>query len=125
VSHDKTSPDPAKGRGSRLIRLTGWFLALCYGVGAPLGAILELRGQVFSQRFELPPALILVVCGVQLACAAVILLPRFAPWAAAALTVTTVGAIGAHFRIGSPVTALPAVFFTVLQVWYGIASRRR
>jgi cytochrome bd-type quinol oxidase subunit 2 len=125
MSDDMTSHDPAKGRASRLTRFTGWFLALCYGVGAPIGAILELGGHVFSQRFDFPPALILVVCGVQLACAAVILLPRFAPWAAAALTVTTVGAIGAHLRIGSPVTALPAIFFTVLQVWYGIASRRR
>jgi hypothetical protein len=86
--------------------------------------MLELRGHVLSQRFDLPPALILAVCGLQLACAAGVLVPRFAPWAAALLSATSLGAIGAHIRIGSPVTALPAVLFTVLQVWYGLASRR-
>jgi hypothetical protein len=44
---------------------------------------------------------------------------------ATVLTVTTLGAIGAHLRIASPQTAVAAVVFTVAQVWFGLKSRQR
>jgi hypothetical protein len=90
-----------------------------------VAALLEIRGHVFSDRFDYPSAFILAVCAIQLACAAVILIPRFAVWAAAVLSVTTVGAIASHIRIGSPDRAVPALLFTLLQLWYGIASTKR
>jgi hypothetical protein len=80
---------------------------------------------VLSHRFDLPPLLILSVCTLQSVGAIAVLLPRLAPWAAAALTVTTVGAVASHLRIGSPLTALPALFFMVVQIWFGFASRKR
>ena len=110
---------------SRLTRLAGWFLALAYGLGAPLTAVLEVRRHALSDRFGYSSAFILAVCAIQLACAVVILIPRFAFWAAAVLSVTTVGAIASHIRIGSPQTAVAAILFTALQLWYGIASRER
>jgi hypothetical protein len=110
--------------GSKWVRRTAVFLAVAYGVGAPVSAVLELRSALLSQRFLVPPALIYTTCAVQLACAAAILSRRYARGAAAVLTVTTLGATGAHLKIGSPLTALPAVAFTVLQVWFVFASPR-
>jgi hypothetical protein len=110
--------------GSKWVWRTAVFLAVAYGVGAPVSAVLELRSALFSQRFLVPPALLYATCVIQLACAAVVLSRRYARAAAAVLTVTTLGAAGAHLRIGSPLTALPAVAFTVLQVWFGFASPR-
>jgi DoxX-like family len=111
-------------RRAGIIRWAGWCLAVSYGVGAPVTAILELGSHLLSRKFDYPPALILLVCGIQLACAAVILVPSLAPWAAAALTVTTLGAVASHIRIGSPATAVPAALFTALQLWYGLKMRR-
>jgi Protein of Unknown function (DUF2784)/DoxX-like family len=112
-------------RPARRVRAAAWFLAICYGVGAPLTAVLELRSHLLSQRFGLPPSLILGVSALQLACAVAIPVRPLAPWAAAGLTLTTLGAIGSHLRIGSPLTALPALVFTIGQVWFGFASLRR
>jgi cytochrome bd-type quinol oxidase subunit 2 len=109
---------------ARWLRRTAWFLALSYGIGAPLAAVLEVRRHVLSQRFDYPPALILGVCVLQLGCAFAVFGRRLAPWAAAALTLTTLGAIVSHIRIGSPWTALPAVFFTIVQVWFGVVSQK-
>jgi uncharacterized glyoxalase superfamily protein PhnB len=83
------------------------------------------RAHFLSHRFGYSPAFILAVCGLQFACAAVILVPRWAVWAAVALSVTAVGAAASHILIGSPLTALPAVLYTMLQTWYGITSWRR
>jgi len=99
------------------------FLAVSYGIGAPWTALLEVRGALFSKRFDVPPALIELTCAVQMLAALGLFSRRFAPWAAAALTVITLGAIAAHFRIGSPATALPAVLYTAVQVWLGLESR--
>jgi hypothetical protein len=43
--------------------------------------------------------------------------------ATAALTVVTLGAIASHLRIESPSTALPALAYTLVQVWVGLESR--
>jgi len=119
-----TGNDSADRPGTaRWVRRAAWFLAVCYGIGAPVAAAFELRGQGLSQRFGLPPLLILGVSVLQLACAVAVLVPRLAPWAAAALTLTTLGAIGSHLHIGSPLPALPALLFTIVQIWFGLASR--
>lgn len=99
------------------------FLAASYGIGAPWTALLEVRGAIFSERFDVPPPLIELTCVVQVVAAVGLFSRRFAPWAAAALTVITLGAIAAHFRIGSPATALPALVYTAVQVWLGLESR--
>jgi len=96
-----------------------------YGIGAPLSAVLEYRSHLFSQRFALPPGLVYVTFAVQLCCSIGVLVPRFASWAAAVLTVTTLGAIASHVWIGSPFTAVPAVFYTAVQVWFGLEERAR
>ncbi len=112
-------------RRNRGLRVAEWFLAASYGIGAPVAAVLEYRAHALSQRFDYPPELIYLTCAVQLACAAAVLVRPLTPWAAAALTVTTVGAIASHLKIGSPLTAVPALLFTILQVWVGFASRAR
>lgn len=103
--------------------LAAWFLALSYGIGAPLTAFLEYRSHTLSERFDYPPELIYVTCVVQVVATLGVLVRRFAPWAAAALTVITLGAIVSHLRIGSPVTTLPALFYTAVQIWFGLESR--
>jgi len=92
-------------------------------VGAAVVAFLEYNGQTLSERFDFPPELIYATCIVQLFCAVGLLLPRFASWAAALLTVISLGAVASHFRIGSPLTALPAFAYTVVQVWFIAANR--
>lgn len=119
------SEPPSTTRGARWLHVTAWFLAITYGVGAVVTGFLELDRQLFSERFGYPPALIFAVCAVQLVCALAVLNRRLAPLAAAGLTVTTLGAVASHVRIGSPWTALPAAFFTVVQVWFGLASRQQ
>lgn len=51
-----------------------------------------------------------------------VLIRPLARWAVAGLIVVTVEAIGAHLRIGSPVTTITAVLYTVAQVSFGINS---
>jgi len=108
----------------RWVRVAAGFLALSYAIGAPLTAYIEYTGHVLSVRFGLPPALVYLTCAVQLLASIGVLVRSLAPWAAAALTVITVGAIASHLKIGSPLTALPAVVYTVIQVWFGLRSRR-
>ena len=107
----------------RWVRVAAGFLSISYAIGAPLTAYAEYSSHALSQRFGYPPALIYLTCAVQLVCSVGVLVRALAPWAAAALTVITLGAIASHFRIESPVTALPAVVYTAIQVWYGLESR--
>jgi hypothetical protein len=123
-------PD-VRQRGSRLsvftqgrsLQIASWFLAISYGLGAPVTAIAELRSGALSERFGLPPELIYLTCAVQLASAPSVLLRVLSPWAALGLTVVTVGAIGVHLNTESPIRAIPAVLYTGLQIWFGIRSR--
>lgn len=106
------------------VRIVAGFLAVSYAVGAPMAIFFELRDQALSQRFGYPSELILLTCAVQIAGAIGVLVRRLAPWAAAALTLITLGAIVSHLRVGhSPQAAVPALFYTVLQVWLGLRSR--
>ena len=99
------------------------FLAISYGFGAPIAAFLEYKDHLLSIRFNYSPELIYITCAVQVICAIGVLIRPFAKWAAAGLTVTTIGAIYSHFRINSPVTAIPALIYTALQIWLGIRVR--
>ncbi len=109
----------------RSVRVAAWFLALSYGLGGPVAVFLEFRSHTLSERFDLPPALIYLTCTVQLVCSIGVLVRPFALWAAAALTVITLGAVASHVRIGSPATAVAAVVYTAVQVWFGLMSRAR
>ena len=112
---------PARDRAVNMAR---WVLVVSYGLGAPAVAMLEVTRHVLSHRFGYPPALVYVTCAVQFLCAVALLLRRFVPQAAGILTVTTLGAAYSHVRIGSPMTAIPALLYTALQVWVGVGSRR-
>ena len=105
-------------------RLVAWILAISYLVGAPLAAFLEFSGQLMSERFGLPPLLIYLTCVAQVVLAVGILRPRFAVWSAALLTVLAMGAVVSHLRIGSPLTALPALAYTAVQLWFITTTRR-
>ena len=111
--------------GERWVRVAAWFLAISYGLAAPVTAFFEYRSHTLSERFDLPPSLIYLTCAVQVVCAIGVLVRPFAHWAAAVLTVTTLGAIASHLRIGSPTTAVAAVVYTAIQVWVGLESRSR
>jgi hypothetical protein len=106
----------------RSLAIAAWVLAVSYGVGAPVTALAEWRGQVLSDRFDLPAELIYLTCAIQIVCTPAVLVRPFAPWAALALTAVTLGAIGAHLSIGSPLTAITAVVYTAVQAWFGIRS---
>lgn len=108
---------------NRLIRVAMWFLAVSYGIGGPLTAVLEFQKDLISERFDLPPLLIYLTCVAQTVCAILVFMPRLALWATGTLTVITIGAIGSHIRIGSPETAVTAVIYTAVQVWFGLKVR--
>lgn len=110
----------ARDRWSRVV---AWFLAISYGIGGPLMAFVEHESHLFSQRFDLPPEVIYLTCVVQFACAIGVLVRPFAAWAAAGLTVMTLGAIALHLRMHSPATAMPALLYTVVQVWFWYRTR--
>ncbi len=115
---------PPGGR-ERWVSRTGWLLAISYGVGAPLTAVIEYRGHAISQRFDIPVELVYATSLLQFGCALAVLVRPIASLAAAALTATTLGAIGLHLKSGSPMTAWPAVLFTAIQTWFGLACRHR
>ncbi len=108
---------------ARLLRFTGLFLAISYGLAAPLTAWAEFAGSALSERFGYPAAFIYLVCAVQVVCALGVLRRSLAPLAAAVLTVITLGALVSHLMIGSPLTSLPAIAYSAIQVWFGLASR--
>jgi hypothetical protein len=107
---------------NRVTVIAAWFLAVSYGIGAPVTMLLEYRNALFSERFDVPPELLYLTGGVQLLCAALVLLPRVRFGAAAALSVITFGAMFAHLRIGSPLTAIPALIYTAVQIWLAVAA---
>lgn len=105
-------------------RLLGVILAVSYGIGSVAAAVLEYQQHFFSERFDIPSGLMYASFVVQAFCAAGVLVPKYARLAALCLTVTTVGAIIAHFRIGSPATSVTAFVFTGLQLWFWYLSDR-
>lgn len=118
--------DKATNSGAeRWQRVAGWFLTLSYALGSPAYAIVEARTRLFSERFDYPPEFLYLVAATQFMCALVLFKRSLAPWSSAILTVLALGAVYSHFRIGSPVTSLPAVGYTLLQVWYGIRIYRQ
>lgn len=106
-------------------RIVGCFLVISYAVGSPAFAIVEARTGLLSQRFDYSPEFLYLVSGVQFLCSFTLFVRSVAPWSTAVLTVISVGAIVSHLKINSPVTSLPALVYTVLQVWYGLRVYRQ
>lgn len=113
------SDDSSKPRDGKWRRFVGLFLVIAYGIGSPVFALVEFRSGLFSQRFDYSPEFLYLVSGAQFICALLLFSRRFALWSLALLTVLSLGAIYSHFRIHSPLTALPSLVFTALQIWYG------
>ena len=120
-----TNQAPASAKIDKWQRITGWFLTLSYAVGSPAFAIVEARTGVISQRFDYAPEFLYLVAGAQFCCSLVLFRPVLAPWSIVVLTVLSIGAVASHFRIDSPITSLPAVGYTVLQIWYGARVYRQ
>ena len=112
-----TSGIQLKISSHRWVNFAGWFLVVTYGIGAVVFALLEYSGHVMSARFDYPPLFIYLVSAAQLVCAVALLFPRWILTALAVFTVLSLGAVASHFRIGSPITSLPAAAYTVIQVW--------
>lgn len=104
--------------------VAGWFLLLSYFVGSPVFAIVEAKTGLFSERFKYPSEFLHLVSGTQFICSLVLFVRALAPWSAMVLTVITVGAVLSHLRIDSAVTALPALAYSAIQIWYGIRVNR-
>ena len=106
------------------IRGIAVFLSLSYAIGAPYTMVLEYGDQLLSQRFGYPQEFIYFICIIQFFCAIGILIWPLARWSATILSVITLGAIYSHFQIESLATAIPALFYTVLQIWVGLKSQK-
>jgi hypothetical protein len=110
---------------SRWTKSVALLLAASYGIGSPIVVVLEYRGALLSDRFDLPPSLIYLTSFVQIACVPFLFSSRHAAKAAALLSILTLGAVFSHLRMESPVTAIPAVLFTGLQLWFAFELRGR
>ena len=111
-------------RADKYELFVGWFLFLSYFIGAPVFAIVEARTGLFSGRFDYPPEFLYLVSATQFLCSLVLFKRALAPWSTGLLTAITVGAVISHLRIGSAATALPALIYTAIQIWYGIRMKR-
>ncbi len=111
------------GGSNFAVRIIIIFLALTYAIGAPFTMFLEYRDQLLSQRFEYSSLFIYSICIIQFLCAIGIIIRPFTRWSAIILTVITLGAIYSHLQIESPATAIPALLYTVLQVWVIVKSK--
>jgi hypothetical protein len=116
---------PEEARVSRWQLATGWFLFLSYAIGSPVFAIVEAMTGLFSARFNYPPEFLYLVSGAQFVCSLVLFMRPLAPWSVMVLTIITLGAVISHLRIDSAVTALPALMYTVIQIWYGLRMYRQ
>ena len=112
-----TSGIQLKISSDRWANLAGWFLVVTYGLGALVFALLEYFGQVMSARFDYPPLFIYLVSLIQVLCSVALLFPRWVLLSLAVFTILSLGAVASHFRIGSPITSLPAAAYTVIQIW--------
>ena len=93
---------------NRRHRIVAIILAVSYGFGSLITAFFEYREAFFSQRFDLPSELLYATFAIQFLCSIGVLSKQYAQWSAFCLTVTTIGAIYAHFRIDSPITSIAA-----------------
>jgi len=99
--------------------VAGWFLLLSYAIGSPAFAIVEAKTGIFSERFSYPSVFLYFISATQFVCALALFVRVIAPWSTAILSVITLGAVFSHLRIDSAITALPALLYTVIQIWYG------
>lgn len=106
-------------------RVVGWFLLLSYAIGSPVFALVEARTGVFSERFHYPSEFLYLVSGTQFICSLVLFRSALAPWSTVVLTIITIGAAVSHLKINSAATALPALMYTAIQVWYGFRMHRQ
>ncbi|MDX1554623.1 MAG: hypothetical protein R3212_01210 [Xanthomonadales bacterium] len=109
---------------SRIESYARWFLAVAYGLGSLAFASAEALTGIFSARFDYTPEFLYFVSAVQFGCAVLLARNKAVLPALFALTVMSLGAVFSHFRIGSPLTSVPSLGFTALQVWYGLRVLR-
>jgi len=122
MKNDHSNDDSGKknNRSNLTIRIITIFLSLSYGIGAPFTMFLEYSDHLLSQRFGYYSLFIYLICIVQFLCAIGILIRPYTRRSAYILSIITLGAIYSHFQIESPVTAIPALIYTVLQIWVGL-----
>lgn len=110
---------------ARPARAIAWFLFLSYVIGAPAYLVMEFHSDLFSQRFGYSSEFIYLMGLAQVVCALLLFgSRRMVLLGLAVLTILSIGAIGSHIRIGSPLTGLPAVVYTALQVWLIVSTSR-
>ncbi len=79
---------------------------------------------LFSERFGYLPEFLYLVSITQFVCALLLFVRFLAHSSSGILTVLSLGAGVSHLKINSPVTALPALGYTAIQIWYGVTVNR-
>jgi hypothetical protein len=102
------------------LQVVYWFLFLSYVLVSPAMIVVEYREHFVSERFGYVPEFIYLVAAVQVLCALLLLSRALAIWSLVILTVLSAGAVWSHISIASPLTGLPALAYTALQIWLGI-----
>lgn len=109
----------------KLQRAAFWFLVISYSIGSPAFGIIEAQTGLLSERFGYPSTFLYLVSATQFVCALLLFNRRAELWSIAILTILAAGAVVSHFRIGSPLTSLPALAYVGIQIWYGLKILRQ
>lgn len=118
------NPADNSSNTGRWQRVAGWFLMLSYLAGSTVYALIEANTGLFSERLGYSSEFLYAVAATQVISALFLRSPRWAPWSCAILSVLSLGAVYSHLRIDSPLTAIPAVAYTLIQAWYGFRVAR-
>jgi len=107
------------------LRVVYWLLFFSYLIGSPAMMVVEFRGQLLSERFGYVPEIIYIVGIVQVLSVLLLRVRPAALWSLVVLTVLSLGAVWSHLKIGSPLTSVPALVYTALQIWLGVYVYRK
>jgi len=110
---------------SKWVRVVGWFLFLSYFLGSPAFALAEFRSHLLTDMFGYSVAFIYLSKAAQFVCALLLWSKRFRLLSIGVLTITAIGAFVSFLNSPSPLAGLPAMGYTLLQVWLGCQVYRR
>jgi hypothetical protein len=105
--------------------MAAWFLFISYFFGALAFLVAEFRGHLLTDLFGYSLLFIYFIKTIQFVCSLLLFSNRFRLLSVVILTFLSMGAVGSFIKIESTLAGLPALGYTVLQVWFGLQLYRR
>ena len=109
---------------STRVRMAAWFLFISYFFGALAFLVAEFRGHLLTNLFGYSLLFIYFIKTIQFVCSLLLFSKRLRLLSVVILTILSMGAVGSFIRIESTLAGLPALGYTILQVWFGVQLYR-